>query len=409
MRISGKKYISEAGFSLIEVLVIIVVIGILAGTALNWMAVSMEDIRTIKTEREMEMLAFAITGNPSKMASGRRSDFGYIGDIGAFPTNLQALNQNPGGYATWDGPYIEPGYLQDNGFLYDEWGIAYTYSGGLTIVSSGGSAAITKKIADASTDYLINNFNGVIMDAADSVPGNIYMDSITVNVSIPNGIGTTITKNYAPDSAGLFRLDSLPVGHHPLRIIYVPNADTLYRELTVLPRNKSGRIYKFSAAYFSSGGGPMSNVELLLPSGVGSSTNLNSSGCTNWMCVDDIISDEDVTYVEGFGANWNADLYQLSDHVSGSGNIDSVIIWVCAMGDGAGDKTRTHINVGGTIFDGVQNNTTAVYADYSSIYISNPVTSLAWSWADIDALEIGVDLKKTARCTRVWAEVYYTN
>jgi len=82
---------TESGFSLIEMLVLIVVIGILASVAMQSMTATMQDIRQTRTEREMEVLAKAIVGDPGLKQNNQRSDFGYIGDVGAFPTNLQAL------------------------------------------------------------------------------------------------------------------------------------------------------------------------------------------------------------------------------------------------------------------------------------------------------------------------------
>ncbi|MDD3732715.1 MAG: prepilin-type N-terminal cleavage/methylation domain-containing protein, partial [candidate division Zixibacteria bacterium] len=102
----------EQGFSLIELTVIMVVIGIMLAVAMKSMTTVTEDIRRTKTLQEMESLAKGITGNPDITAGGLRSDFGYIGDIGAFPPGLQALVTNPG-YSTWHGPYLPAGFVQD--------------------------------------------------------------------------------------------------------------------------------------------------------------------------------------------------------------------------------------------------------------------------------------------------------
>jgi len=263
------KYLKcPGGFSLVEVLIIIVVIGIAAGSAVQWMSGSVDDVKKSKTEREMEMLATAIAGNPEMIGDGHRADFGYIGDIGAFPSNLQALYQNPGGYSTWDGPYIKPGILQDNsGYRYDEWGVAYNYSGGLTITSTGSGTTIRKKVADASSDYLLNNFIGQIRDATGNRPGMDFIDSIDIIITIPDGSGGTIDKTYQPTYYGAFTLDSLPVGSHPLRIIYTPTVDTLYRYLAILPRHKSSKTYKFAVDYFSSSAVPDTSHMIVSTSG----------------------------------------------------------------------------------------------------------------------------------------------
>lgn len=241
----------QCGFGLIEVTIIIITIGILAGISMTSMTALINDTRKVKTEREMQMLAEAITGNPQTTNGGIRSDFGYIGDVGSFPPNLDALRSNPG-YSTWNGPYIPSGYTQDiDGFKTDEWGKAYSYTGGNTIRSTGSGSTITQRIADAISDYTLNSFSGTVLDAADSPPGSISFDSVLIRITIPNGAGGTVTKSYIPDANGVFVLDSLPVGQHPLLIVYTPEVDTLFSVLTILPRNKTDKTFKFASAYFT--------------------------------------------------------------------------------------------------------------------------------------------------------------
>jgi prepilin-type N-terminal cleavage/methylation domain-containing protein len=246
---------NQRGMSLIELTIMLVVISILAAVAMKSMTSSIEDMRRVKTERELDRLADAIVGDPALTADGHRSDFGYVGDVGAFPPNLSALVTNPG-YSTWNGPYVAAAYAEDtNGFKIDDWGNAYAYSGGLTISSSGHGTAITKKLADAASDYLLNSYSGTIKDRSDSVPGATKRDSVSIQVSFPNGAGGTTTKTYTPSTAGSFQLDSLPVGKHLLRFVYTPTHDTLSRFITILPRHRTGDIviFKFGTTCFSSG------------------------------------------------------------------------------------------------------------------------------------------------------------
>ncbi|MBD3403980.1 prepilin-type N-terminal cleavage/methylation domain-containing protein [candidate division GN15 bacterium] len=247
--------IASAGFSLIELLVMIVIVGILAAIAMQSMVGVVLDTREVKTEREMEMLARAIVGDPNELQGGMRADFGYVGDVGAFPPSLDALRTNPGGYSTWRGPYLPPGLTEDAvGFKTDEWGNSYQYSGGMTIVSTGSGSSIIKKLAEHQSDYLQNTFNGVVLDAGGAPPGPVYMDSVTVAISVPDGFGGMTTESTQPDSAGLFSIGDLPAGRHRLEIEFIPNVDTLVRYATVLPRHNGTSRYKFAADYF--GGSP---------------------------------------------------------------------------------------------------------------------------------------------------------
>lgn len=244
--------INQKGFTLVEILMVVIVIGIVASVAIQSMTISVDEERRTATTRELEILANAIVGNVELSQNGHRSDFGYVGDVGAFPPNLQALYENPGGYATWDGPYIIPGFVQDSlGFKFDEWGDSYTYTGGISISSPGNGSPINKKIARSTSDYLLNSFTGYIYDDMGDDPDSALTDSIEILITIPNGIGGTFTKLYYPDTTGSFVLDSLPVGTHQLRVIYLPVADTLVRYITIFPRHKTSQSFRFSENYFT--------------------------------------------------------------------------------------------------------------------------------------------------------------
>ena len=408
--VTMKTLNNKNGFSLIELTMVIIIIGIMTSIAMQSMNAVIDDVRESKTKQEMEMLSDAIVGNPDITADGKRSDFGYVGDIGAFPPNLQALYTNPG-YANWNGPYIELGISEDSdGYSIDEWGQSYTYIVGSMIRSTGSGTNIDKKIADAQSDYLLNHFDGNIKDLNDSIPGATYKDSVNISIKIPNGAGIDITKIYHPDSSGDFTLDTLPAGLHELRIIYTPDVDTIFRYLTILPRHKSSKDFSFASAYFGSGGGSSSSSEILRPNGAGSLSQLTSSGCSNnWECVDEETSDDDASYVEGSGSSWNDDLYSVENSSVSSGTIDSLIIYMNCWGSNSARKAETILRTNNNNYNGSSNNLSSSYTTYTTLYITNPNTSSPWTWTEIDNLEIGQSIKQNGRCTQVWVEVFYTN
>jgi len=247
------------GLSLIEVTVIIVLVGILAALALTSMTALLGDARVAETKREMEILANAIAGDPSIMsvAGGARSDFGYVGDVGALPPNLDALVENPGAYATWNGPYLPPSFNREtNDFKKDAWGVAYGYSGGVTITSTGSGSDIIKQIADNSADLLSNQVAGLIADVNDSIPNDEDTLNVDIVIIYPNGTGGLDTTTQHPENDGSFLTSAVPIGKHPLRVIYTPEVDTLLRYVSVMPRHSGDRLlrFNFESDYFSVGG-----------------------------------------------------------------------------------------------------------------------------------------------------------
>ena len=408
---------SQAGFGLIEILVMLVVVGILAAITMQSMTMVVTDTRRVRTEREMDMLARAIVGNLAMTGGGARSDFGYVGDVGAFPTDLRELSENISGFASWDGPYLAPEALADSsGYLYDDWGQVYVYDGAVTLTSNGGGATITRKLAQAPSDYILNRFVGVVRDAADSLPGATLADSVRILVTVPNGVGGHSEKAYQPDSAGLFALDSLPVGRHPLRIVFDPEADTLSRYLTILPRHRQADTPSFvlASAYFSGGGScGGSGVIVLRPDGDGSVTDLTGDGCgQNWQCVSESTPDEDGTRTIRASNSYATDVYSLEDPAANTCSILHVVVYSRARKDHVHGDVRPTVYVGGTEYAGTSHSLSTSYDDYSGQWVINPATGSGWTWEDLVDLEAGCALRgqnggMPGYCTQVWVEVYY--
>ena len=230
---------SKTGYSLIELVVVIVIIGIITSIAVKSLRSANETVRTEQTKKELDQLAWAIAGDPQLVSGGMRTDFGYVGDVGSMPPNLDALVLSPG-YATWDGPYLRDDfYPQDTSseteFKIDAWGAAYAYTGGLTITSPGGGSPITREIAPSLDHLLRNRVSAVVTDLDNTPPGETYRDSITFLLTYPDGSGSMTTRTRYPAADGFVRFDSIPIGSHLMRVVYVPEHDTLTRRVSVEP------------------------------------------------------------------------------------------------------------------------------------------------------------------------------
>ena len=222
------------GFTLIEIVMVIVIIGIVASVGTVQMMPSLETSRIEATKAEMHALSYALVGDPSVYTNGARSDFGYVGDVGSLPVNLDALATNPG-LGTWDGPYIKADF-GSNDFKQDGWDIDYTYIDTL-LRSTGSGSNIDKLYASKSSDLLANSVSGYLLDANSEMPGSVYKDSISVNLIYPNGSGGIATTSINPNDNGDFAFSTVPIGNHTIRVIYIPDSDTTDYSLCVMPGN----------------------------------------------------------------------------------------------------------------------------------------------------------------------------
>jgi hypothetical protein len=152
------------------------------------------------------------------------------------------------------------------------------------------------------------------------------------------------------------------------------------------------------------------------PNGAGANTNLTPVPVVaNYLNVDETSQDGFSTYVYHMGTTRTTDLYAMQNHTIESGTITGINIFAYIRGyyilnpyANLSIRTTTGPTCEGTRFwvnfyD---------WTNYSYNWTSNPTTSVAWSWAEVDNLQCGVTLWGSdpatwSICTQLYAVVNY--
>jgi hypothetical protein len=191
------------------------------------------------TTDHMNEIRRAINGNPVIIANEARTAFGYLGDMGNPPANIQDLwvkgsqpiftfdtAKKTG--AGWQGPYLEVRALEfADALSLDGWGNGFTYTTTATTDGTFGAVVIAKLMSlgmDRTTggndDITINFFKaetqsrvqGYVRDSnGDEVPG------VNVTVNYPQN-GVLTTKSALANSDGYYAITDIPYGNRSITI-----------------------------------------------------------------------------------------------------------------------------------------------------------------------------------------------
>ena len=228
------------GFTLLELVIVITVLGILAGAVSPALVQQILDARVSATRAEAEVLYEGMVGQPA------RSAFGFVGDIGRLPATFQELVQQGSlpAYTTatmrgigigWRGPYVNSGTSATD-YLTDAFGRPYT----------GASAG---QVRSAGPDGVPNNGDDIVYPpAAPVIAGSVTITLKTMQgqkvVVDPagyradlyyasNGAEASVSSPAAP-----FSFNGVPMGIHAVTIVKTsnPQSGTVVSQDTIFVR-----------------------------------------------------------------------------------------------------------------------------------------------------------------------------
>jgi len=247
----------EAGFTLIEIIVVIAVISILAGTMVPSVVSQMDHHRAKATRDEMQALYRAIVGTPDSGGDG------YLADLGQLPTSLTDLVQQGSqpGYGLhlagvgmgWEGPYLVGGFA-DGSWLTDAWGHDYRYNrttGQLTSPGRDGRLGTGDDITLPETAIPTHRPFSVVVEGDSALdPGHaVTLDDTTARVYAYYSNGGSEASVELTWSDHAFRTPSgsdLPLGVHALRVVGLNGGaagDYSGREVVTTSQSPTAAVY----------------------------------------------------------------------------------------------------------------------------------------------------------------------
>ena len=220
---------NRKGFTLVEVIIILAVLAVLAAVAIPTALRIFETAAEDATRGEMLNLKKATIGDSNKLRGSIRSDYGFLGDLGRLPANLDEIlvrgtlpaytfDTTKQAGAGWNGPYITGSFAgeETEDFKNDQLGNAYVYSdadftngnGELADgkITSGGSDGTIGTADDITVEILKGETTGTVRGALSPV-----LAGIDVDLNFPSN-GSLATVTATTDSNGNFTFTSVPFG-----------------------------------------------------------------------------------------------------------------------------------------------------------------------------------------------------
>lgn len=179
---------SRNGFTLIEIIVVMAIMSILAGVLTPMVYRTWDDSKSALTRERMATLKIAIAGDPTLYQQGIRSNYGFVGDVGALPETFDDLTTDSGVWTGWNGPYL--GGFDAVTFKLDAWGreIIYTEHSPPLLVSGEEIAATLRS---AGSDGNFGNSDDI--NEVSDLPLQILSQDVWPTATIRGNLSATLT------------------------------------------------------------------------------------------------------------------------------------------------------------------------------------------------------------------------
>ncbi len=252
--------------------------------------------------------------------------------------------------------------------------------------SNNTHCSITRTLSGTDFIYRVFNANSVQVGTDKTISG--LTTWVHIGIKLTTGAAGTVTVRFddvvhlnAVSSDFLSGSNNF-VSRVGFSAAQQSNSSTFYDDIVIMDTTGSDNDFKGSGLHCVAS----------FPTAAGDSTQWTPSAGSNFQNVDDTDPDDDTTY-NSSNSNGQLDLYNITDLPAFNGSVLGVDIWsVLRKTTGGTEEAKLALKTNSAIYYGDNIALTSSYALYRKQQILNPTTGVAFTQAEANALQIGVEV-----------------